>query len=267
MCIRDSLEMTRAYSVFANGGKAVTPIAIRYVEDRNGNTILEPEKEAREKLKRMGPSIQVVSPQNAAVMTDMLKRVTASGTLAGWGTALRQTGPDGKSYTIPLAGKTGTTVNWADAWTVGFSPYYTTGLWFGFDRPGNSLGVDQTGATIAGPIWADFMRDIHKGLPYKDFPEAQGGLVSVRVCAVSGELPTEFCRDGTVDLLYLDGTQPVSPCTIHKDDSQSTNNLLNIITGQAQGIQRGADQSAGKPGTSGGTQFPGFDSTIKIDLP
>ena len=259
------LEMTRAYSVFANGGKAVTPIAIRYVEDRNGNTILEPEKETREKLRRMGSSIQVISPQNAAVMTDMLKRVTASGTLAGQGTALRQTGPDGTSYTIPLAGKTGTTVNWADAWTVGFSPYYTTALWFGFDLPGNSLGVDQTGATIAGPIWADFMRDIHKGLPFKDFPSVQGGLIGVKVCAVSGELPTEFCRDGTVDLLYLDGTQPVGPCTIHKDEGTGANNLLNIITGQNQGSQRIPDQ--GTRPVTGGTQFPGFDSTIKIDLP
>jgi penicillin-binding protein 1A len=260
------LEMTRAYSVFANGGKAVTPIAIRYVEDRNGNTILEPEKEAREQLKKMGSSIQVVSPQNAAVMTDMLKRVTASGTLAGFDTALRQTGPDGKNYTIPLAGKTGTTVNWADVWTVGFSPYYTTAIWFGFDMPGNSLGVTQTGATIAGPIWAGFMHDIHKGLPYKDFPSPQSGLVSVRVCATSGELPTEFCKDGTVDLLYLDGTQPVTSCTIHKDDRQATNNLLNIITGQGQGTTQGSGQG-GKAGTEGGTQLPNLDSTIKIDLP
>ncbi|MCX7026260.1 MAG: PBP1A family penicillin-binding protein [Spirochaetes bacterium] len=260
------LKMTRAFSVFANGGKAVTPISIRYVEDRNGNTILEPEKDAQKALEKMGSSIQIVSSQNAAVMTDMLQRVTASGTLAGWGTALKQTGPDGVSYTIPLAGKTGTTVNWADAWTVGFSPYYTTAIWFGFDMPGNSLGVEQTGATIAGPIWADFMRDIHKGLPYKAFPGAQSGLVNVKVCAVSGLLPTEFCKDGLVDLLYLDGTQPVASCNIHTDEGLATNNLLNIITGQNQGAQQGKAQS-GSQGTSGGTLVPNLDSTIKIDLP
>ena len=260
------LKMTRAFSVFANGGKAVIPIAIRYIEDRNGNTILEPEKDARKELEKMGSSIQVISPQNATVMTDMLKRVTASGTLAGWGTALKQTGPDGVSYTIPLAGKTGTTVNWADAWTVGFSPYYTTAIWFGFDRPGNSLGVEQTGATIAGPIWADFMRDIHKGLPFKDFPYAQSGLVKVKVCSVSGQLPTEFCKDGLVDLLYLDGTQPVVSCTVHKDEGLASSSLLNIITGRNQRVLPGIDQD-GKTGIEGGAQFPNLDSTIKIDLP
>ena len=68
-----------------------------------------------------------------------------------------------------------------------------------------------------------------------------------------------------MDLLYLDGTQPVGPCTIHKDEGSGANNLLNIITGQNQGSQRIPDQGA-RPVT-GTTKFPGFDSTIKIDLP
>jgi len=221
--------MTRAYSVFANGGKAVEPIAIRYVEDRNGNVILEPEKDMREQLRKRGSALQVVSPQNAAIMTDMLKRVVQSGTLAGAtnsGNDMKQKDEQGNAYTIPLAGKTGTTVNWADAWTVGFSPYYTTAIWFGFDRPGNSLGVEQTGATIAAPIWAGFMRDIHKGLQYKNFPSPQSGVSSVTVCAVSGLLPTQYCDEGTVNLLYLDGTQPVKSCDIHKDKNQAAKDLL-----------------------------------------
>lgn len=253
------LRMTRAFSVFANGGKAVEPIAIRYVEDRNGSVILEPEKEAREKMRRLGASTQVVSPQNAAVMTDMLRRVVWSGTLAGatsGGASMKQTGEDGKAYTIPLAGKTGTTHNWADAWTVGFSPYYTASIWFGFDMPSNSLGVEQTGATIAAPIWADFMRDIHKGLPLKDFPVPQGGLATARVCAVSGLIPTEYCDEGTVELLYLDGTQPVKTCDIHKDESAATQNLLNLITG---GSIDPSGQDLPPPG--------GLDTTITIDLP
>jgi penicillin-binding protein 1A len=52
---------------------------------------------------------------------------------------------------------------------VGYSPYYTTAVWFGFDRPGNSLGVELTGATLAGPVWGDYMREIHRGLPRRDF--------------------------------------------------------------------------------------------------
>jgi len=210
------LQMARAFSVFANGGKAVTPIAIRYVEDRNGNVIAEPEKDALQALRQKSP--QVISPQNAAIMIDMLKRVVSGGTLAGAtqsGSIFKQTGPDGKSYVIPIAGKTGTTQNWADAWTLGSSPYYTTAIWLGFDRPGNSLGVSQTGATVAAPVWANYMRDIHIGLPYKNFPKPDSGLVSATVCALSGELPTEYCTDGTVNLMYLDGTQPTQYCTLH----------------------------------------------------
>jgi penicillin-binding protein 1A len=98
------LRMARAFSIFANGGREVTPIAIRSVEDSNGNTILEPEKELRERQLRKGQAVQVVSPANAEVMTDMLKRVIASGTLAGpagSGSAFRQTDASGKPYTIP----------------------------------------------------------------------------------------------------------------------------------------------------------------------
>ncbi|HEY9053847.1 MAG TPA: PBP1A family penicillin-binding protein [Rectinemataceae bacterium] len=245
------LQMARAYSVFANGGNAVEPIAIRYVEDRNGERILEPEKEAREALKAKGSKARILSPQNAAVMTDMLKRVVGSGTLAGAtssGSILKQS-VEGVSYTIPLAGKTGTTVNWADAWTVGFSPYYTTAVWFGFDRPGNSLGVEQTGATIAAPTWADFMRDIHKGLPPKQFPSPQSGLISAKVCSVSGLIPTEFCDQGTVDLLFLEGTQPTKACDIHIDTGTVAQNFLNTIIGE------------------NGSLPTELDTTLKLDLP
>jgi len=96
---------------------------------------------------------------------------------------------DGHSYVIPIAGKTGTTENWADAWTIGSSPYYTTAVWLGFDRPGNSLGVSQTGATLAAPVWANYMRDIHLGLQYKNFPKPDSGLISATVCSLSGQLP------------------------------------------------------------------------------
>ncbi|MCE1207529.1 MAG: transglycosylase domain-containing protein, partial [Spirochaetia bacterium] len=95
------LQMAKAFSTFATGGISPTPIAIRYVEDRNGTVILEPEKDAREAQKRQGSKAQVISPQNAAVMTDMLQRVVASGTLAGAtgsGSIFKQTDDTGKTY-------------------------------------------------------------------------------------------------------------------------------------------------------------------------
>lgn len=213
------MQMARAFSIFANQGKEVTPIAIRSVEDRNGKTILDPERELRLEQKRKGSALQVVSPQNAFIMTSLLKNTTASGTL-GWAATGRQkftfTDENGTSFTIPSAGKTGTTQNWADAWTVGFSPYYTTALWFGFDRRGLSLGLDNTGATLAGPAWGDYMHEIHKGLPFRDFVRPQSGLVTATVCKKSGLLPTEYCNEGTVALEFLEGTQPTSYCTYHE---------------------------------------------------
>jgi len=146
---------------------------------------------------------------------------------------------------------------------VGFSPYYTAAIWFGFDKPGNSLGVEQTGATIAAPIWADYMRDIHKGLEYKDFPSPQSGVSNVSVCAVSGLLPTEFCDEGKVNLLYLDGTQPVKSCDLHKDKSQETRELLDKITGTpSPGI---GDTTLIQPDST--LIIPDLDATITTDLP
>ena len=221
--------MARAFSVFANQGREVTPIAIRSVEDRNGRVILEPEKDLRTQQKKKGSGLQIISQQNAAVMVDMLGKVVRYGTLAGWtnsGTYFTYTDAAGKKYTIPAAGKTGTTQNWADAWTVGFTPYYTTAVWFGFDRPGNSLGTTQSGATVAGYYWANYMRDINKNLPPKSFQRPQTGLVEATVCSVTGLLPTPYCTDGTTTLLFYEGTQPNKLCDWHTLSAERDRTLL-----------------------------------------
>jgi penicillin-binding protein 1A len=213
------IQVARAFSVFANNGKEVTPIAIRSVEDRNGRVILDPEKELRLQQKRKGSAAQLITPQNAYVMTSLLEKTVESGTLAyaaGWGSKFTFKDKDGKKYTIPAAGKTGTTQNWADAWAVGYTPYYTTAVWFGFDRPGNSLGVTQTGSTIAGPVWGDYMRAIHQGHAPKDFVRPSAGLIDVQVCARTGLLLTPSCNEGSVTMTFLAGTQPTSYCDLHE---------------------------------------------------
>jgi len=211
------LKMARAYATFANQGRGVTPIAIRTIEDRNGRVVFDVEREVRQNQRRMGEKIQVVSPQNAYVMTKIMEKVVDEGSLsigAGWGSKFTFKDENG-SYKLPVAGKTGTTQNWADAWAIGFSPYYTTAVWFGFDRPGNSLGVELTGATLAGPVWGDFFREIHKGLPRKSFTRPTSGIIDVTVCAKSGLLRTSACNEGAVTLPFLEGTQPVQYCDIH----------------------------------------------------
>lgn len=231
------LQMARAYSVFANQGREVTPIAIRSIENRSGRIILEPEKDLRAVQKKKGSAIQVISPQNAYVMTDLLKRVVSVGTLSGPVSTVRAfsyADAAGKRFTMPAAGKTGTTQNWADAWTVGFTPYMTTAIWFGFDQPGNSLGVNQSGAMVAGLAWAEYMTEIHKGLPFKDFVRPQSGLIDVKVCAVSGLLPTEFCDDGTVVLTYYEGTQPNSYCDLHQFKTEEAQKAIRVLSDQRE---------------------------------
>jgi penicillin-binding protein 1A len=212
------LRMARAFSVFSNQGREVTPIAIRSVEDRNGKIILDIERDLRQEQRRKGSAIQVISPQNAYVMISLLKKTVEMGTLynpSGWGSKFTFRDENGKNFRMPMAGKTGTSQNWADAWTVGFSPYYTTAIWFGFDKPGNSLGLSLTGSTLAGHVWADYMREIHQGFPFRDFVRPSAGLIDMTVCAKSGKLRTSSCNEGEVTFPFLEGTQPVLPCDYH----------------------------------------------------
>lgn len=195
------IEMAQAYATMANQGRRVTPIAVRYIEDRTGQIILEPEAEFRREQQRNGGPEQVVSPQAAYVITDILRTTVDSGTL-------RYAQNVAGGFDQPTAGKTGTTQNWADAWTLGYTPYYTTAVWFGFDRGGsNSLGVNQTGAVTAGPVWAQYMRDIHEGLPVREFIRPDG-IVNLEVSARSGLRPPADYVGRTVEEIFISGTQP-----------------------------------------------------------
>lgn len=220
VCSVRPIEMARAFAIFANQGKEVEPIAIRTVEDRNGNIILNPERTLRIEQQQKGSKIQVISPQTAYIMTNMLEQTVKQGTLrngAGWGTRFRYTDKNGKTYNIPAAGKTGTTQNWADAWAVGYTPYITTAVWFGFDIPGQSLGTKLTGSTLSGVAWGEYMRIANEDYPYKEFPIPQTGLVKAEVCSVSGQILTEACGSHRTTQYFLEGTQPTSICQLHID--------------------------------------------------
>lgn len=224
VCSVKPIELARAYSVFASGGKEVTPIAIRSVEDKNGNIILNPEKEVRTSLQAKGSSAQVITPQTAYVMTQLLQNTVRSGSLAGPssnGTKFRYKDAKGRQYQIPAAGKTGTTQNWADAWAVGFTPYYTSVFWFGFDKPGQSLGLQITGSTLSGYAWADYMKKVHNGLPMKEFSKPATGVIEATVCSVSGGILTPECGNHKVTAWYLEGTQPTQVCSVHSTANSS----------------------------------------------
>lgn len=202
------LLMARAFATFPNGGREVIPLSVRYIEDRRGNRILDPAQDVAQELVRKGRDAQIITPQAAYLMVDMLESTVEYGTLRN-----RRVLVDGFDG-MPMAGKTGTTQNWSDAWTVGFSPYVTTAVWLGFDRGGsNSLGTNQTGAQTAGPIWAWYMKEIHEDLPVREF-DRPSGLVDVTVTSVSGKLPTEDYTRSTIEEIFIAGTEPTDFDTV-----------------------------------------------------
>jgi penicillin-binding protein 1A len=163
-------QMARAYAVFANGGYLVQPYFILKIVDDRGTPL------ALANPKRAGDeSLRVLDPRNAFIMDHMMQDVTR------YGTAARAT----RLGRNDLAGKTGTTNEFVDAWFAGYQPNLVGIAWMGFDQP-KSLGRNQTGAAVALPIWIGYME---KAL--KDVPEAPRtvpvGVVSVPVMGVLGE--------------------------------------------------------------------------------
>ncbi len=195
-------ELTRAYSIIANGGRDVIPFAIRHVKDREGNILENREEEVQKLLaeEEKDGDIQIIKPETAQVLISMLQSVITSGT---GGSA---------SPGRPAGGKTGTTNSWKDAWFVGFTPQVTTGVWVGYDKMGLSLGIGQAGGAVAAPIWGDYMREALKDEPVLDFPQF-GGLQTHEVCEKSGLLPSADCRD-TIEEIFVPGTVPEKSCSV-----------------------------------------------------
>lgn len=253
VCSVRPVEMAKAFATIANNGKEVTPIAILNVADKNGNIVINPERELRAAQVSKGKNIQILSPQTAFIMQELLKKTVESGTLrygADWNstywtlgtrkgrnTKFDFTDKDGNKFKMPAAGKTGTTQNWADAWTLGFTPYYTAAFWFGFDRPGQSLGLSITGSTLAGVAWGDYMYEVNKDKPFKNFAESvPEGLIQLDVCSQSGGLLTPECGENKITAYYYPGTEPQEPCTKHANNTSAN---LGIYRLQREKIQAG----------------------------
>jgi penicillin-binding protein 1A len=141
------LELTAAYNVFASQGVRHDPVAVKWVEDADGQVL--------EKHVPLGE--RVMSEQQAFVMTSMLQGVVQRGT-----------GTRAKVLNRPVAGKTGTTNDFIDAWFVGYSPTLVAGIWVGIDDR-EPLGSKETGGRAALPIWIEFMQQALEQLPLQDF--------------------------------------------------------------------------------------------------
>jgi len=191
------LEMAKAYTVFANGGYQVQPYYIERIEDAHGVVLMQakpakvcptcpepavnpPQNSARATSAAIAVeaanAVRVISPQNAYLMTSMMRDVVRRGTAKRAMQLGRQ----------DLAGKTGTTNDQRDAWFAGYNDSLVTVSWVGFDTP-QSLGNQETGGSTALPIWINFMAVALKDVPENSFEQPEG-LVSVRINPETGLL-------------------------------------------------------------------------------
>ena len=184
------MEMTSAYTVFPNGGVRIEPYMIDSIVDKAGNIVEKHKSEEKSVLK----------PASAYIMVDMLKDVNVHGTAARVGAS---------GFRHPSGGKTGTTNNYTDAWHIGFTHYYTLGIWVGTDSPA-PMGPGHTGSEDPLPAWIEVMKELHKDLPIQNF-KMQPGVVSKKMCNFTGKIAGEFC--GTTSYcLYSAGHVPTESC-------------------------------------------------------
>jgi penicillin-binding protein 1A len=180
------VDLTKAYSVFANGGMLVKPVFITKIIDRNGKILEENQPSFSESI----------SQETAYIMTDLLKAVVTEGT--GW---------RAKALSRPVAGKTGTTNDLRDAWFIGFNPTLVTGVWVGYDDS-SPMGKGETGSRAACPIWLNFMREVLKGEAIIPFQHPEGVIIT-KIDARTGLLASPSSQK-TYFQAFKKGTEPTT---------------------------------------------------------
>jgi penicillin-binding protein 1C len=218
------LDMAYAFSVFANGGvmmgqptklprpgyRELDPVSILRVEDATGQVLYQYDTpEARNVVLADGREL---SPQEAYLLTDVLSDNSARAAAFGSNSVLK--------LSRPAAVKTGTTTDFRDTWTIGYTPQIVTAVWVGNNDNTPMEGVSSTQG--AGPLWHNVMERIYNdgyaprilGDVILSFPKPPG-LKTVEVCAVSGLLPTEY-DPHKIKALFIEGTEPTEYCNVHR---------------------------------------------------
>ncbi len=185
------LEMTGAYAVFANQGIRIEPSAIRYIESAEGTLVAD---------YRDRPGGRVVSAQHAYLLNHILSDYEARWTEFDRDNVLELEGRR-------AAAKTGTTNDYRDAWTIGYTPQLVAGVWVG--NSDNSEMTDLPGSRGAGPIWNAFMTQALADKPPADFARPPG-IVELEICADSGTRPGPHCPNKRLEL-FVESQPPPGP--------------------------------------------------------
>lgn len=231
-------EMTKAFGQFGRLGKRLRPIIIHKVLNQDGQKILDevsldirfnkeiseldkqfedrrtalaekvknltPEALAEDKKKKIDYNFffedkdQLIKPQTAYIMTTLLKGVVED-----------KNGTGGRARAIgrEVAGKTGTTNGYFDAWFIGYTPNIVTGVWVGFDKE-RSIGKGEVGGRAALPIWVEYMKSAHEGLPQTSFP-VPDGIVFANIDSDTGKLATATTKN-VLRQAFVEGTEPTA---------------------------------------------------------
>jgi penicillin-binding protein 1A len=193
-----AIEIIGAYTAFATLGTRADPVGILRVEDRQGNILWQPAVRRE----------TVMDSSHTWLMVDMMKDVIRRGTAF---TAIWKAG-----FTLPAAGKTGTTDDYTDAWFIGYTPELVTGIWVGYDIQQRILEHNAGGGRIVAPAWTAFMRDVYDRRPAPPDWVRPDSLVTREVDWSTGYLATPFCPQ---DVRHWDwfypGTEPTQVCPVH----------------------------------------------------
>lgn len=177
------LELTTAYVPFSNGGVGVIPHVVRRIKTRDGKLLYD--------RRGSGPG-QVVDDADAGAINFMLSQALTSGTA-------RRAALDGWQ----AAGKTGTSQNWRDAWFVGYTAYFTAGVWFGNDD--NSPTKKATGGSLPADLWKRLMEKVHEGMVPAELPGASTERVAF------GHVPTDAPWDSSISAAPARTAAPMTP--------------------------------------------------------
>jgi penicillin-binding protein 1A len=194
------IELVAAYTAFANNGMVVTPRLIQRVEDADGRVLWEnPVRSER-----------AISAAAAFMTVDLMRDVVDRGT--GW-----RAREAGLPYSVPAAGKTGTTNESADAWFVGVTPDVAAGVWIGFDER-KRIMYGAEGGKLAAPVWGSVMAEYYANRPIPPPWIPPMELIQVHVDRASGELATGACPPGQVLAeWFIPGTVPHAYCPLHPE--------------------------------------------------
>ncbi len=206
------LENCTLHAVLVNGGNFVRPYGLRHVKDYNGNIVWNYEdeiaSEVREKRKKFR---KIIDPVACAVTVSMLKGVFEEGGTAYYAVK-------GRNIPFPVAGKTGTTSNYSDAWFVGYTQDLVTAVWVGNKKGAISLGQGRAGGVISANIWSGYIAQCYRKGTYPGaFPLPEDGYTRQTICLDSGMVPREkgLCPRVAQDEVFYSGTEPGEYCPLH----------------------------------------------------